>query len=590
MPDERKYMENFFKVNTSPCNGLRLDESRQGSVCRFTITNESDRPQRIGDITLLSAKMMFTPDTEFYGEGYNMLSQYGGTITDFRLLGSFSDYDHYKLPRPEGMNQVYNMAVFYPKGESPLLIGFSSCRRFNGWIRFNTEVLEIALNCENILIGAGETVELEEIFIERGDRNTLLNNFAEAISKNHPKKDFSKIPTGWCSWLVYGPNITAKNIYDNLDAIKENGLDLEYIQIDDGYQAHWGDWFDFTDKFEGGVKQVCLDIKAKGFEPAIWVAPFVAERDSALFKNHPDWFVRDENGEPLASDKVTFGGWRCAPWYILDTTNPKALDYIKIVFSVMRNEWQIKYFKLDAIVWEALPFGVRYDGTKTSVEAFKMGMDAINEGAGDDSFILGGNSPMWPSIGHVNGMRVTNDNCRTFWHFSQLARECFNRNWQHNRLWINDPDTVLLQNEIIRIVGPDGSVSYGEGKISDDEFAFNAAYTLASGGMTLSGDDVSRLTPENMDILRRLLPPTGVAAEFETKDFTLGRAVLDEDREIIYAFNFENTEKDVSARIDKRCRIYDIIEDKELGVCEAEICIKGLRPHHAKALLCEKIK
>ena len=30
----------------------------------------------------------------------------------------------------------------------------------------------------------------------------------------------------------------------------ENGLDLEYIQIDDGYQAHWGDWFEFTDKFE----------------------------------------------------------------------------------------------------------------------------------------------------------------------------------------------------------------------------------------------------------------------------------------------------------------------------------------------------
>ena len=582
-------MKNIFKINKLE-NGLMLNGKWDGNICSFSITNTTDKEQKIGDITLLAADMPFSADTKFYGEGYNMLSQYGGTINDFRLLGSFSDYDHYRFEKPEGFNQVYNMAIFFPKWEEPLLIGFSSCYRFNGWIRFNESVIQIAINCENIVIKANETIQLEEIFIERGDRNSVLNSFAKAISKHHPKLDFPEIPTGWCSWLVYGPNITAKNIYDNLDAIKENNLDLKYIQIDDGYQAYWGDWFDFTDKFEGGVKQVCLDIKAKGFEPAIWVAPFVAEKDSKLFKNHPDWFVKDENGKPLCSADKTFGGWRCAPWYILDTTHPEALDYIKTVFSTMRNEWQIKYFKLDAIVWESMPFGVRYDNTKTCVEAFKMGMKAIHEATNGDSFILGGNSPMWPSIGMVHGMRVTNDNARNFWLFTQLAKECFHRNWQHNNFWINDPDTVLLQNRLVTIVGPDGKeTTVKQDSITNDEFAVNAAYTMASGGMVLSGDDVSGLREENIELLRRLLPPTQVAAEFEDDTFTVGKAKINDKKTIVYVFNYDHASKDITVKLDGKTEVFDLFENKNLGIFDGEIHFDSFKPHFAKTLICKKI-
>ncbi len=579
-------MKEIFKVNKLE-NGLVLDASWNGNVCSFSVTNISDKEQRLGDIILLTANMPFSADTRFYGEGYNMLSQYGGTISDFKLLGSFSDYDHYKFKRPDGINQVYNMAIFFPENELPLLVGFSSCHRFNGWIRFNEKTIQLVLNGENIKIGAGEKIKLEQTYIAKGKRNDVLNSFADAIAENHPKLDFPEIPTGWCSWLVYGPNITAKNIYDNLDAIKENDLDLKYIQIDDGYQAHWGDWFDFTDKFEGGVKNVCLDIKKKGFEPAIWVAPFVAEKDSELFKNHPDWFVKNEEGSPLCSADVTFGGWRCAPWYILDMTHPDAVNYIKTVFSTMRNEWQIKYFKLDAIVWESMPFGVRYDNTKTSVEAFKMGMQAIHEATGGDSFILGGNSPMWPSIGMVHGMRVTNDNARGWWIFTQLARECFHRNWQHNKFWINDPDTVLLQNKVIDIVGPDGKIStVKEDSVANDEFAFNAAYTMASGGMVLSGDDVSGLRPENIEILRRLLPPVNVAAEFDDDTFTVGRARLDEEKTVFYIFNFDNEEKKINIPLDGICEVYDLIENTSLGVLN-QIDYKAFKPHFAKVLVCK---
>lgn len=582
-------MKSLFKINKNLPNGLILNYKWNGSVCDLSLTNTSDFDQKIGDITLFSMDMPFTPETEVYGEGYNMLSQYGGTVESCNLIGSFSDYDHYKFKKPDGINQVYNMAIFSPKDKENLLVGFSSCRRFNGWIRFNKDILQLALNCENIVIKAGSTIELEQIFVANGNRNAILNSFADAISKNHPKRPFKEIPTGWCSWLVYGPNITAKNIYDNLDAIKENNLNLKYIQIDDGYQAYWGDWFDFTDKFEGGVKRVCLDIKDKGFEPAIWVAPFVAEKDSKLFKNHPDWFVKDENGMPLSSGDYTFGGWRCAPWYILDMTNPNAQNYIRTVFKTMHEEWKINYFKLDAIVWEAMPFGVRYDNTKTCIEAFKIGMQIIGEAVGEESFILGVNSPMWASIGLVNGMRVTNDNLRKWSIFKQLSIECFNRNWQHNRLWINDPDTVLLQNQRVEIVSPDGDITYIEDSVTDDEFKLNAAYTMASGGMVLSGDDVSSLTKENIELLRRLLPPTIVQAEFDDNTFTVGRAKINEEKTIIYVFNLDEHSKDITISINGKYEIFDLLENKSLGKYENEISFKDFSPHYAKVLICKLI-
>lgn len=581
------FMRHIFKLNQFN-NGLRLYANWSGNLCDLTLTNNSDKEQKIGDLTLFSADMIFPSDTKIYGEGYNMLSQYNGTVKESKLFASFSDYDHYKLYKPDGINQVYNMLILYPKGQKPVLIGFASCYRFSGWIRFNEETIQIALNGENIKIKPNETIKLEQIYMEQGDYNEIIDNFGKAIEKNHPKRKFSEIPTGWCSWLVYGPNVTAQNIYDNLDAIKKYNLDLKYIQIDDGYQARWGDWFDFTDKFEGGVKKVCLDIKEKGFEPAIWVAPFVAEKDSKLFKNHPDWFVKDDNGNPLSSDTVTFGGWRCAPWYILDTTHPEALNYVREVFTIMHNEWHIKYFKLDAIVWEALPFGNRYDDTKTCVEAYKIGMQAIMDSVGEESFILGGNSPMWPSIGYINGLRVTNDSVRSWNQYKQIARECFPRNWQHQRLWINDPDTVLLQNQKIKIVGPDGKISYREDRITDDEFAFNAIYTMACGGMVLSGDDVSELTERNIEILRKLTPPTDVAAIFDDDTLTIGRAKINENKTIIYVFNFDDYAKDIEISINGKYSVYDYLNNTDLGSYKDKILLPSFKPHYAVALICTK--
>ena len=125
--------------------------------------------------------------------------------------------------------------------------------------------------------------------------------------------------------------------------------------------------------------------------------------------------------------------------------------------------------------------------------------------------------------------------------------------------------------------------------ITNDEFAVKAAYTMASGGMVLSGDDVSGLRKENIELLRRLLPPTQVAAETEDDSFTVGRAKFDDEKTIIYIFNYENNEKEIIASLDGKVEVFDLFENKSLGIFDGEIRFDSFKPHFAKTLICKKI-
>ncbi len=51
-----------------------------------------------------------------------------------------------------------------------------------------------------------------------------------------------------------------------------------------------------------------------------------------------------------------------------------------------------------------------------------------------------------------------------------------------------------------------------------EEYRFHATPIMASGGLVLSGDDLSTLPADRLAMLKKLLPPTGVAAEFDRRE------------------------------------------------------------------------
>lgn len=565
--------------------GLRLIRIWQGSACRLSVVNESTRPVRLAEVAAFTLPISLPAHTPFYGEGYNMLSQYKGTLSRFEDITNHSDYGHYRFPQKAGFFTVYNLLMLFPQ-DGAMLLGFSSCQRFSGEFRFNTESLEVVVDCEGLEVSAGETLELEEFFFMSGEsRENVLSAFGQRIGQNHPRLPYPEVPTGWCSWYAYGPEVTEQDIFENLGTIKKRITQLKFIQIDDGYQKHMGDWLKQHPNFPSPIKDLCLKIKDEGFEPAIWVAPFIAEKDSDLFHEHPDWFVKDDDGKPLPSGNVSFGGWRFAPWYMLDGTHPDACEYLRHVFRTMRKEWQCRYFKLDANVWGAMPFGHHHDPRATRVDAYRAGMQAVLEGAGGGSFILGCNAPMWPSIGTVHGMRVTNDVARLWKCFKGVAEEGFNRNWQHGSLWINDPDCIVLNNLNKTVVGPDGNLLPPTNTISENEFSYHAAYILASGGMVLASDRMMELNEKQIGMLAKLVPPNGHAAVFDDRTFNVGR-IKTKDGMLLCLFNHSDTRMKFMIPLDKAYNISDYWTGDRLGTYVTKTPSLTLASHSARILEC----
>ena len=540
----------------------------EGDLCAPKVMNRGKRAVRIKEVVLFSVRHDLPADTKLYGESFQMLSQTAGTLAQPADLG-YSESRHYKIPQPDGATALTGLMSLTPVDGDPLMLAFTSCRKFIGRFYVAEGVIEVVVDTEGRELAPGESWDLEELTFTQGPNlAAMLERLAARIHTHHPHRMFRSIPTGWCSWYCFGPRVTARNVLDNLDVIAREIPGLKYVQIDDGYQPAMGDWLETGKAFGGDVVSVLKEIRKRGFEPAIWVAPFIAEGSSHAFQQHPDWFIKDADGKPLAADKVTFAGWRHAPWYALDGTHPGVRKHFEEFFSVMRREWSCTYFKLDANFWGAMHGGRFHDPKATRIEAYRHGMEAIRRGAGD-AFILGCNHPIWPSFGLIDGSRSSGDIKRKWQTLASVARQTLSRNWQDGRLWWNDPDAVLLT-----------------GDLSDDEFQFHATVIYACGGLVLSGDDLTKIPPKRLAILRKLLPPTGAAAEFQDASLRVGFVKLPETT-MVCLFNWGGAPQTVSFGLSNRSRVADYWSGEELGRLGGECTIKDMPPHSARLLVCK---
>ena len=181
------------------------------------------------------------------------------------------------------------------------------------------------------------------------------------------------------------------------------GLPFEVFQVDDGWQQNMGDW-EPNHKFPSGMQAIAFRAQAHGLTPGLWMAPFIARPSSRLFKEHPDWFLRDEHGE-LVSAGVNWGGF-----YALDVTLPQVLDWITLTIQTARS-WGYRYLKLDFLYAAALP-GKRYKNEHRE-DAYREAMRVIREAMGD-LYILACGAPIIASLGLVDGIRIGPD-VAPFW-------------------------------------------------------------------------------------------------------------------------------------------------------------------------------
>lgn len=263
----------------------------------------------------------------------------------------------------------------------------------------------------------------------------------------------AKPATGWTSWYNYYQNISEKIILDNLGAFAGARIPIDVFQIDDGYQTAVGDWLSIRDAFPHGMKYVADRIKAAGFKPGIWLAPFSAETSSTTFREHPDWFIADEKGRPYS----TGSNW--SGFYTIDFYNPEARSYIRKVFDTVLGDWGFELVKLDFLYGEC----IKPRRGKTRGEIMGEAMDFLRECVGDRE-ILGCGVPLWSAFGKVEYCRIGTD-IDLQWHnklYGALIHREFPstkyalqnamfRKHLDGRAFVNDPDVFLLRHDNISL-------------------------------------------------------------------------------------------------------------------------------------------
>lgn len=563
--------------NIIASDSYSLKKTWEGNICKTVLTNTSKEVINPKEVIIFAlSKHGINPKSPVYGEGFQMLHQNGGTLEKHENRGSHGDNEHYKMKELRNLPTVYGLLNINVDEQENFMLGFTSCKKFIGRIAYDKEQMLIAVDAEGLSLKPGESWTLEDfIFIDGESQGDLFDTMADEIVKNHPSMKSKKMPVGWCSWYCYRENITDEIMNKNMDIFSEKVPELEYIQLDDGYQPFMGDWLDPNPKY-GDVRKTIDGIAAKGYKPAIWVAPFIAQKESRVFKEHPDWFVKNKEGEPLNSKTVTFGGWREGPWYCLDGTHPEVQKHFKHVFSTMREEWGINYFKLDANYWGAIQEGVFYDKSATRIEAYRRGMEAILTGCDENTVVLGCNAPIWPSLGVVSAQRTSADINRSWKAFKSLAIQNLSRCWQNEKIWDADPDCIVQTK--------DSPFKFDPSVLTQDEWMFHVTSIHAVGGLALSGDKAELLTDEDLVILKKLLKPTGKGARFKNSKLEVGVTDLG-DKQYYYVFNWTEEPIDLDVELLGKSKLKDFWTEEEVGEFEGIYTVKQLKPHSAKLLV-----
>jgi len=85
---------------------LQVTRNWDGRICTSTLKNTGETSQRVREIVLFDYEHGYPAATAMYGEGFQMLSQTGGTLGRPIDLGNYTDAEHYKLNEHEGSRAV----------------------------------------------------------------------------------------------------------------------------------------------------------------------------------------------------------------------------------------------------------------------------------------------------------------------------------------------------------------------------------------------------------------------------------------------------------------------------------------------------
>lgn len=489
---------------------ITLLNGRQGAVFELLFTNVSKEEVLIPFCEPLRAATLEGGGCLFGDrDGTSLL---GKMLTNGRLYYDSGQLFDFSPPTSdEEIISHWDAAFYTPTTQATLVVGYLDNSRAEGvisasWVPAGTtEPVRAAFNLAARALYNGYFV-VKPGFTESSGRLLFLvtpepfsglETYADLVGRLYRVR-LNPIINGWCSWFVTYGDVTEKDILRHAEFVARElkPYGMEWIQIDDGYQTAFGNW-EGNAKFPHGMKWLAGRIRELGLKPGIWVAPFAISADTDIAKQHPEWLVQGDNGEP----QPIVPEHQQQAQYILDVTHPGSRKWLEGLFRAITQEWGYDFVKTDFVEWTILAAERYGDPTVSKAQAYRLGCQIMREAMGSERHLLDcGPAPM--AVGLIDSMRIELDRpsppFEVWEHYAGWPNSTIpsvaKRYYFHRRMWVNDPDHLRTRD------------------LSLTQAQAAATCIALSGGTMISGDPLPDLDPERLSITRKVLPAYGEAA------------------------------------------------------------------------------
>ncbi len=401
----------------------------------------------------------------------------------------YGDYHFVRYGQRKGQSHGFSYCYFRRGGRFRLI---ASLDERPGYTIFRYDSRKGRLTLERDSDGVehpGGSFHLFDLIFAEGSEKDVFDSWFDAMKIRMRRAEKM---AGYSSWYNRYQDISEETIREDLNGCRSLFSPGDLFQIDDGWEAKVGDWLE-TDgkKFPHSLKTIADEIHASGFKAGLWLAPFVCEKDSVIFTEHPDWLLK-ENGEPWCC------GCNWSSFYSLDIDKAEVQDYLRKVFGRVLGEWGFDLVKLD-FLYGAAPFG---NEKESRASRMYRAMELLRSWCGEKQ-ILGCGVPVMPAFGVVDYCRIGCDvslDWDDVWYMRLFHRERVSTKQAVNntilrrelggRAYGSDPDVFFLRSENCRL--------------TEAQKRTLAEVNALLGNVFLTSDMPSRYTEREREEYRRL--------------------------------------------------------------------------------------
>lgn len=411
------------------------------------------------------------------------------------------------------------LAAYNPETNQSLVSGYITQKiaRPELYITRDEEAEDMAFNTFTaacyfdppIELQPGERLVSEQLYLGVAEQNALegLGRFGNATALVNETRKRPFLPHGWNSFSSrYGREINEQVLLSELAAMAERlrPLGWSHLSVGEGWESLAGDWEPDAAKFPRGLKPITDAAHAQGMTAGVALRPYLVNRNSAVAQAHPEW-VRP----PAESQRARYGEHEA----ILDATNSEVLAHVEQICARAANDWG--FDSLDSTLWtqDVMAAESFADKSLGRLAILDRAFQAVRNGFGARRFVMGGapnrvagrycdgiasvaaTAPAWSRDGDAVGFTEAAEAALRSFHYTPYY-------------WSAAPGTCYFGHDATR-----GRWNAADAPaLSVDQQ--QAWFTMAAlcGGVVQFGDAPSDLTPQNLDILRRVLPVSDRAA------------------------------------------------------------------------------